>query len=234
MPKTVNAFFCFGKGWRQLLPVPNLVRKNGCWPKNPLDMIDFICMCIYIYIYIYVWSPTQLWKKILIVECLLLTVISYSCNLQQNGKKLIGAMCKSLTGFYNSPFLHFLGKTGKTRFGLSIILCHRHNYRNKKTSLSNAWLLTAAGSSIIGYSCKKWEKHLFCSHRQNYRNCNYRSFLPWQWENTRAPIILTCSFSFGGCPVFTQTFYHFLFSIILSVTVQSLNSRALDYHRYNL
>ena len=66
--------------------------------------------------------------------------------------------------------------------------------------------------------------YLFYRHRQNYRNCNYRNFLPGQWENTLAKTILPF-FSVACCQGITFVDHLFLFFTILSATVCSLQNK---------
>ena len=61
--------------------------------------------------------------------------------------------------------------------------------------------------SIISYSCKKWEKLLFRSHRQTYRKFNYRKYF------TRAPGHQKPTFIFFPtckCPGFTRAFFRLI------------------------
>lgn len=67
-------------------------------------MIDFMCMYIYIYVH---GHRHNYRKKSSLSNAQLLTMISYSCNKMEN-KKLVGAICKFVIGFYSSLFLAYL------------------------------------------------------------------------------------------------------------------------------
>ena len=104
-------------------------------------------------------------------------------------------------------YASLVGKPRKPRFGLSFILCHRRNYRNKTLFVE-----------CSAFNCSGFFYNLLflyvCSHPKNYRNCNYTKLFTQtvrKCPGTNNPHFF---FSFGDCPVFTRAFYH-LFSIIL-------------------
>lgn len=87
---------------------------------------------------------------------------------QQKGKS---CLVQWLTRVYASLLLSLVyaslvGKPRKPRFGLSFILCHRRNYRNKTLFVE-----------CSAFNCSGFFYNLlflyFCSHPKNYRNCNY-------------------------------------------------------------